>query len=160
MPATVRDVGKPRAERLREVAENIQYQEGMANSQQIIYGCELEINATHNYNFNITAGEVCINQELKAITALTAQTVPAGAETTSTQTCYVLLELSPAGALTKTVSALTTGTPVLPALTAARIAVAYIAIPKSYTVGTTELKTEYFHAIAYSAGNASPTAGY
>lgn len=160
MPATPRDILKPRSQRLSEVMTSIQLQAGQANDQQVIWGLGLKINATHNYDFDIEKGEVCINQELKEIAALTEQTVPAGAETTSAQTCFVLLEVSPAGVLTKTVSAKTEGTPVLPALNAARIAVAYIAIPKSYTVGTTELKTEYFKPIVYSAGNVSPTGGY
>jgi hypothetical protein len=160
MPATPRDREKPRQERLREVMQSAQYLEGMTNSQQVIWGLGLKINATHNYDFDIEKGEVYINQELKEIAELKEQTVPAGAETTSAQTCWVLLEVSPAGVLTKTVSAKTEGTPVLPALNAARIAVAYIAIPKSYTVGTTELKTEYFKPIVYSAGNVSPVAGY
>lgn len=160
MPATPRDILKPRSQRLSEVMTSIQLQAGQANDQQVIWGLGLKVNATHNYDFDIEKGEVCINQELKEIAVLTEQTVPAGAETTSAQTCFVLLEVSPAGVLTKTVSAKTEGTPVLPALNAARIAVAYIAIPKSYTVGTTELKTEYFKPILYSAGNVSPTGGF
>lgn len=160
MPATPRDILKPRSQRLSEVMTSIQLQAGQTNDQQIIWGLGLKVNATHNYDFDIEKGEVCINQELKEIAALTEQTVPAGAETTASQTCYVLLEVNASGVLTKTVSAKTEGTPVLPALNAARIAIAYIAIPKSYTVGTTELKTEYFKPILYSAGNISPTGGF
>jgi hypothetical protein len=99
--------------------QSAQYLEGMTNSQQVIWGFGLKINATHNYDFDIEKGEDYINQELKEIAELKEQTVPAGAETTASQTCWVLLEVSPAGVLTKTVSAKTEGTPVLPALNAA-----------------------------------------
>jgi hypothetical protein len=159
MPATPRDLLKPRAQRLAEVFQSEQLQAGQANAQQIIYGLELEAEAK---KFKISAGEyapdgVSLPVVIKAITG---QSVAAGAETTASQKCYVLVEINAKEEVFQTVSALTSGTPVLPALTAGRIAIGYLSIPASFTVGTTEVKANMCVAIKYSAGNVSPTSGF
>ena len=139
----------------------MQEQTGQSNDQQIVYGCTLGINGTHNYNFDVLAGEVCIGQELKSIAAALANTVPAGAELLAGQKCYVLVEVNAAGEVFKTVSAITGGaTPVLPALTANRIAIAYLSLSGVFTPGTTALTEAMLKPVLYSAGNISPTTGF
>lgn len=162
MPATPRDVLKPRQERLAEVFYGAQLQSGQANAQQIVYGLEGE---AETKKFKITAGEYFENgaSEPVKIKAITAQTVASGSTTNSSQFCYILVEINEKEEVFQTVSALTTGTPVLPALTAGRIAIFYISIPNSFTAGTTE-PTEgnsvKFVPIKYSAGNKAPSEGF
>lgn len=167
MPATPRDLLKPRAQRLAEVAQSIQLQAGQANAQQIIYGLEL---VAETKKFGITAGEYAadgVNQPIVIASAITGQSIPAGATTGAGQKCFVLVEINAKSEVFTTVSALTTGTPVLPALTASdtgkgtRIAIGYIEIPESFTAGTTNCPTgTALKAIQYSAGNVSPVSGF
>ena len=165
MPATPRDREKPRAQRLAEVFQSEQLQAGQANAQQIIYGlaCSAETK-----KFKIEAGEyapdgVSLPVVIKAITG---QNLPSGATTGAGPTCLVLVEINAAEEVFTTASALTTGTPVLPALTAGtaakpkRIAIAEILVPASFTVGTSEANLCTFTAIKYSAGNVSPVSGF
>lgn len=159
MPATPRDLLKPRAQRLAEVFQSEQLQAGQANAQQIIYGLEL---SAETKKFGITAGEYAPDGVSLPVTikAITGQSVAAGAATSSGQKCIVLVEINAKEEVFQTVSALTGGTPVLPALTAGRIAIGFIEIPESFTVGTTEVKAAMLKAVKYSAGNVSPVSGF
>lgn len=161
MSATPRDLLKPRMQRIREVAESVQQQAGQANSQQIIYGCGLVVGSTKT-DFTIDAGEVTFDGVSQPVeVAQVANTaVAAGAALSAGQNCYVLVELDKEGKTHQTVSAITGGTPVLPALTAERIAVGYLTLKGAFTPGTTELTAEMLKPIAYSAGNEAPTAGF
>lgn len=159
MPATPRDLGKPRAQRLAEVMSSIQLQAGQPNAQQIIFGLELEANAKA---FNVSGGEFApdgVSQPI-AVVAKNAVAVTAGAATGVGQVCLVLVELDKTGAVFQTVSAIVGANPVLPPLTAARIAVGFIEIPASFTPGTTAVTAGMLKAIKYSAGNTSPTGGF
>lgn len=161
MPATPRDLLKPRAQRLAEVANSIQLQAGQANAQQIIFGLEL---TAETKKFGVTAGEYApdgVSQPVSIAAAITGVSIPAGATTGAGQKCFVLVEINAKSEAFTSVSALTTGTPVLPALTAGRIAVGFIEIPESFTAGTTNCPTgTALKAIKYSAGNTSPTGGF
>lgn len=162
MPATPRDLLKPRQERLAEVAYSAQLQAGQANAQQIISGLELE---AETKKFKISAGEYAKDgvSEFVITKAITGQSVPSGAKTGAGQKCYVLVEINEKEEVFTTVSALTTGTPVLPALTASaagRIAVGYIEVPEEFTPGTTEVKASMLKAVKYSAGNKKPYEGF
>jgi hypothetical protein len=167
MPATPRDREKPRAERLAEVFQAEQLQSGQANAQQIIFGLEAKAEGT-TVEFEITAGEYAPDGVSLpvAIKAIAKKKLPAGATTGAGQTCLVLVEINAAEEVFVTASALTTGTPVLPALTAGtaakpkRIAIAEILVPESFTVGTSKTSLCTFTAIVYSAGNKAPTGGF
>lgn len=159
MPATPRDLLKPRAQRLAEVFQSEQLQAGQANAQQIIWGLLLK---AETKKFGIEAGEyapdgVSLPVSIKAITG---QVVASGAKTGAGQKCFILVEINSKEEVFQTVSALTTGTPVLPALTAARIAVGFIEVPEEFTPSTTEVTAGMLKAIKYSAGNVSPTSGF
>jgi hypothetical protein len=159
MPATPRDLLKPRQQRLSEVMTSAQLQAGQANAQQIIFGLTLEANAK---TFNILAGEYQpdgVSQPI-AIAAKAAIAVAAGAKTAAEQKCIVLVEINAAGEVFQTVSGLTTGTPVLPALTANRIAIGFIEVPAEFVPGTTTVTAGMLKAVKYSAGNTSPVAGF
>ncbi len=159
MPATPRDLLKPRQERLAEVMYSNQLQAGQANAQQIVYGLELE---AETKKFKVTAGEWAEGgaSELLTMKAKTGLTVAVGSKTGAGQTCYILVEVNKKEEVFQTVSAITAGTPVLPALTAGRIAVGYLSIPAEFTPGTTEVTAGMCIAIKYSAGNASPVSGF
>lgn len=159
MPATPRDLGKPRAQRLSEVFTSEQLQAGQANAQQIIYGLELE---AESKAFAISKGEYAPDGVSLpvALAAKTAQVVNVGATTTTGQKCFILVEVNAAGEVFQTVSAITTGTPVLPSLTAGRIAIGYLSIPASFTPGTTAVTGGMCIPIKYSAGNTSPVSGF
>lgn len=159
MPATPRDLLKPRQERLAEVMYSAQLQAGQANAQQIIFGLELEPNATKK--FSVTAGEWAEGgaSELVTFKAKTAITLTVGT-TGAGQKCFVLIELNKKEEVFQTASALTTGTPVLPALTAGRIAIGYLSLPESFTAGTSTIEASYCIPIKYSAGNQSPVGGF
>lgn len=160
MPATPRDLLKPRAQRLAEVANSVQLQAGQANAQQIIFGLTLE---AETKKFKVLEGEYFpdgVSQPV-LIKTISGISIPAGATTGAGQKCFVLVEVNAKEEAFTSVSALTTGTPVLPALTAGRIAVGYIEIPESFTAGTTNCPTgTALKAIKYSAGNTSPTGGF
>ena len=167
MPATPRDLLKPRAQRLAEVFQSEQLQAGQANAQQIIFGLEAKAEGT-TVKYELTAGEyapdgVSLPVSIKAQAALA---LPSGATTGAGQKCLVLVEVNAAEEVFATASALTSGTPVLPALTAGtaakpkRIAIAEILVPESFTVGTSKTSLCTFTAIKYSAGNESPVGGF
>jgi hypothetical protein len=159
MSATPRDLLKPRQERLAEVMHSNQLQAGQANAQQIIYGLELE---PETKKFKVTAGEWAEGgaSELLIMKAKIALSVAVGAKTGAAQACYILVEVNKKEEVFQTVSAVTAGTPVLPSLTAGRIAIGYLSIPEEFTPGTTEVKANMCIAVKYSAGNASPVSGF
>lgn len=159
MSATPRDLLKPRPQRVHEVYQSVQLQAGQANSQYVSFGCKVQVDAT-NTKFDITTGEYVLGQSIVSFAGLSAQNVAAGAALSAGQAVFVLLELDGSGALTQTVGAITTGTPVLPALTASRIAVGYLSLTGAFTPGTTALVAGNCVTLAYDAGNVSPVGGF
>lgn len=162
MAATPRDLTKPRQERLREVFESLQYQAGMSNAQQIIYGQEIELTSS-GVKFVVTAGEAAWDgvSQPQATKKTAEQAVATAAKLEAGQNCYILVELTKAEEpeVKQTVSAITGGTPVIPALTAGRLAVAVLSLKGAFTPGTTKMEAVNIIPVPYSAGNESPTAG-
>lgn len=163
MPATPRDLLKPRQERLAEVFQAIQLQSGQANGQQIISGLGIELPGEAK-KFVVEAGEAAFDGvSLPQVVKKTAeQEVAAGATLTSGQNCFVLIEITKAEEpeVKQTVSAITGGTPIVPALTAGRLAVAVLSLKGAFTPGTTKLTAAMVIPVKYSAGNVSPTGGF
>lgn len=174
MSATPRDLLKPRQQRNWEVFQALQYQQGQSNSQLVTFGCVLAPGGT-NTQLAISAGEYALAQSLIQLPAVTAQLLT-GLGLTNTgagQSCLVLVEADatqPTPLLTFTQGVIVSaGTPVLPQPTPTRIVLGYLAVPASFTFGTTPL-TAGGTSLApsggicvtqsYSAGNTSPVGGY
>jgi hypothetical protein len=160
MPATPRDLLKPRQQRLSEVLTSAQLQAGQANAQQIVWGLKCE---AETKKCKVLAGEYLKDgvSEPVAFVEKTGVSFPAGCTTAAGVTLLVLVEIT-VGTTTVTLTpgAATAGTPILPALTAGRIAVAQILVPESWTATSSEANLCTYTAIKYSAGNASPTSGF
>jgi hypothetical protein len=159
MPATPRDLLKPRQERLAEVMYSNQLQAGQANAQQVIWGLTV---VPDGKKITVEEGEWAEGgaSELLTMKQKVGVTIATGSKTAAGQFCYVLVEVNKKEEVFQTVSAITGATPVLPALTAGRLAIAYLSIPEEFTPGTTEIKAANIGAIKYSAGNESPVSGF
>lgn len=144
MSATPRDLVKPRPQRLGELYSLNQLQAGQANSQAVTFGCLLAADVTHNYNLAISAGNFFLAQAEVVFAGAVAQALPGGATTTSAQFMKVLVELDAAGTVYFIVGAPVTtqqSDAILPAGNAAHISVGYLALPVSFTPGTTSIAT-------------------
>lgn len=170
MPASPRDLLKPRAQRLGEVAQGIMQQTGFHDSQYVTYGAVLAPGGT-NTQLAISAGEYVLAQQLTQLPAVTGQLLT-GLGLTNTaagQSCLVLVEADatqPTPVLTFTQGAIVSGgSPVLPAPNPARIVLGYLAIPASFTFGTTPLTaggtslapTGICVTLSYDKGNVNPS---
>lgn len=176
MPAQPRDLLKPRAQRLMEVAHAAQQETGLADGQYVTYGCKLAPGGT-NTQLAISDGEYFLAQSLiefptnAGITLTTAANWAGSVAPTNTgagQSCYCLVEAdvtqpTPVVTLTQGVI-VSSGTPVLPTLTPTRIMLGYLAIPASFTFGTTALTAGGYSLSptgicvtqSYDAGNINP----
>lgn len=161
MAASPRDLLKPRAQRLKEVAEGLQNQQGFADSQFVTFGCVLAPGSTAP-NLAISSGEFSLAQALVQYAGtVAAGVVLTGLGLTNTgagQSCYVLVESDAAGVLSYSQSAIvSSGTPVMPSPNAGRIVLGYLNIGASFTFGTTALTAPMCVTQPYSAGNVSPS---
>lgn len=165
MAASPRDLLKPRSQRLMEVAQSIQQQNGFADGQFVTFGCVLAPGATDT-ELAISQGEVSIAQSLVEVPAQ-AGLLLTGAEVQGViptlvagEACYVLVEVDATGDtfyLTPGAT-VTGGTPVMPAPTATRIVLGYLSLAGAFTPGTTALTAAMCITQPYSAGNVNPVA--
>lgn len=161
MAALPRDLQKPRAQRLSEVAQSLQQQAGQTNTQFVTFGCVVSPDVTHAYNFAVSAGEYCLGQALVEFAGAVAQAVPGGADPGAGQEVIVNIEGDSSGALHLTVGAIASGgSPVAPALTPAYILLGQLVITGAFTPGTTALTSGECVTTPYSAGNESPIGGF
>lgn len=173
MSATPRDLLKTRAQRVMEVYNSVQLQSGQANSQLVGFGCVLAPGGT-NTQLAISAGEYVLGQSIINFPAVTGQLLTGlgFTNTAAGQSCLVLVEADatqPTPVLTLTQGVIvSSGTPVLPQPTSTKIVLGYLAIPASFTFGTTALTaggtslapTGICVTQSYSAGNVSPVGGF
>lgn len=150
MSASPRDLLKPRAQRLLEVAQGIQQQTGFADSQYVTFGCKLAPGSTAA-NLAVSDGEYSLAQSLvqyagtaaAGVSIASGQAIWNGQTPTNTaagQLCIVLIEADASGTLYATQGAIAnSGTPVAPSPTANRIVLGYLSVPASFTFGTTAL---------------------
>jgi hypothetical protein len=145
MSAAPRDLLKSPNARTGEVFALLHLGAGQANGQLVTpNSCLITADATHNYNIAVGAGTIVLGGVAYAVSALTAQTVAAGATTSTSQFLKVLLELDTSGALHQTVGAIVTtqqSDAVLPKGNPAYISIGWLAIPASFTPGTTSIAT-------------------
>ena len=161
MAASPRDLLKPRAQRLEEVAMGLQKQAGFHDSQFVTFGCVLAPGGTTS-QLAISAGEYSLGQALVEFAAVTAQVLsgltPALVTMIAGQSCYVLVEADASSVLYFTQSAIVSaGTPVMPSPTASRIVLGYLAPTGAFTFGTTALTAPFCVTQPYSAGNVNPS---
>ena len=162
MAASPRDLLKPRAQRLQEVAQGLQGQSGFHDSQFVTFGC-VPAPSTTPAKLAISAGEYVLGQTLVEFPAVSELALSGLGltNTSSGQTCYVLIEADgtqPTPLLTFTQSAIVTaGTPVMPSPNAGRIVLGYLSIPASFTFTSTSLTTAICVTQPYSAGNVNPS---
>lgn len=163
MSATPRDLLKTRQQRVAEVYQLLQYQAGQANSQFVSFGCVLAPGGTAT-QLAISAGEYVLAQQVISFPAVTGQVLTSLTNTGAGQSCLVLVEADttqPTPVLTLTQGVIvSSGTPVLPQPTPTRIALGWLAIPASFTMGTTSLTGGMCVTMPYSAGNTSPIGGF
>jgi hypothetical protein len=166
MSATPRDLLKPRAQRLAEVYQSLQHQAAQSNSQIVTFGCVLAPGGT-NTQLAISAGKYVLGQSEIDFPAVTGQLLT-GLGLTNTaagQTCIVLVEADatqPTPVLTLTQSAIATGgaAAVAPAPNTGRIVLGRLAIPASFTFGTTALTGPMCVTEPYYSSTVSPVGGF
>jgi hypothetical protein len=154
MPATPRDLLKPQTWRAAEVNYLSALKAGQANGQYVEYGCQFSSYSTPAA-LNLSAGRIFIGGVVVEVPAQTNIAVPPGADTSSGQYMKVLIEIAADGStLTFTPGTIagSAAAAALPALTATKLALAYLALPPSFTHASTST-SGVINNLAYDAGN-------